>query len=224
MSYRRSWRDIGVTWILIGVTVLVFIAETLTGGSQSSQVLFRFGANMNWLVRQGDWWRLIMPIFIHIGFMHLAVNMFTLYYIGGMLEQIIGHWRFALIYILSGISGNLMSFAFSRLNSLSAGASTSLFGLFGVYIALGVVFKDNLYFRQTGRQFATLAIFNFVIDLFANGIDIWGHVGGLIGGFILLLATALPQQRQRQGRWLAPIAILGFLAICGLLLRIGLIR
>lgn len=217
---QRSW----VTELLVIVTILVYLGEVIAGGSESSQVLVEFGAKFTPLIIAGQWWRLLTPVFIHIGIMHITVNMATLYYIGGSVEQMIGHWRYAVIYFLSAISGNLMSFAFGATNGLAAGASTALFGLFGVYMALGVVFKDNLYLRQTGRQFAALAVFNFVFDLFASGIDIWGHLGGLIGGFLLIIGLALPGQRERSGRLLQICAIIAYLLICAFLYRLGMVR
>lgn len=223
-NFIRRWRQSNwVTILILGITVLIFLGETLTGGSQSPQVLVNWGAKYDPLVQIGQWWRLITPVFVHIGFMHIFVNGFTLYYIGGAVEQMIGHWRFALIYLLSGLSGNLMSFALGGA-AVSAGASTALFGLFGVYIALGVIFDDSYYFRQTGRQFLMLAIFNLVFDLMASGIDIWGHIGGLIGGFLLISAFALPGQKFRKGvAWQVSASIV-FLAICAFLYWLGMVR
>ncbi len=224
MRRRRFFQGNWVTVLLLALQIAIFIAETAAGGSESTMVLYRFGAKINGSVQAGEWWRLFTPIFIHIGWMHLLVNSATLYYIGGSVEQMIGHWRFLVIYLLSGISGNLMSFAFGASNTISAGASTALFGLFGVYIALGVVFRDNAYLRETGRQFVVLAVFNFVFDLVAQGIDLWGHLGGLIGGFMLLLVFPLPGQRRRQGTIVQICAIIGYFVICAFLYRIGMVR
>lgn len=223
-SFIRRWRQTNwVTIIILAITVIVFLGETFTGGSESPQVLVNWGAKYDPLVQMGQWWRLITPVFVHIGFMHIFVNGFTLYYIGGAVEQMIGHWRFALIYFLSALSGNLMSFALGGA-AVSAGASTALFGLFGVYIALGVVFDDSYYFRQTGRQFLSLAAFNLIFDLLASGIDIWGHIGGLIGGFLLIIAFALPGQKMRKGVIWQVMASIGFLLICAFLYWLGMVR
>ncbi|WP_461218966.1 rhomboid family intramembrane serine protease [Lapidilactobacillus salsurivasis] len=224
MRRRRFFTGNWVTVLLLAFQVAIFIGETAAGGSESAAVLYQFGAKINVSVQAGEWWRLLTPMFVHIGWMHLLVNSATLYYIGGSVEQMIGHWRYLVIYLLSGITGNLMSFAFGAMNSISAGASTALFGLFGVYIALGVVFRDDAYLRATGRQFAMLAVFNFVFDLIAQGIDLWGHFGGLIGGFLLLLVFPLPGQRRRQGRIVQICAIIGYFVICAFLYRLGMVR
>ncbi|MFD1466323.1 rhomboid family intramembrane serine protease [Lapidilactobacillus mulanensis] len=223
-NFVRRWRQQNwVMLLILVVQLLVFAGETFSGGSESGLVLVNWGAKYDPLIRIGEWWRLITPVFVHIGFMHILVNSFTLYYIGGAVEEMIGHWRFFLVYFLSALSGNLMSFAFGG-GALSAGASTALFGLFGVYIALGVVFDDSMYYRQTGRQFLMLAAFNLVFDLFAQGIDIWGHIGGLLGGFLLIIVFALPGQKLRKGVYWQIGASVLFLAICAFLYWLGMVR
>lgn len=226
MTNRWTRRFRGLNWVMLlilAAQLIVFAGETFSGGSENGLVLLQWGAKFNPMVKFGQWWRLIMPVFVHIGFMHILVNSFTLYYIGGAVEEMIGHWRFFLVYFLSAISGNLMSFAFGG-NALSAGASTALFGLFGVYIALGIVFDDSYYFKQTGRQFLMLAGLNLIFDVFAQGIDIWGHIGGLVGGFLLIIAFALPGQKLRKGViWQIGASAL-FLAICAFLYWLGMVR
>ncbi|WP_235700529.1 rhomboid family intramembrane serine protease [Companilactobacillus nodensis] len=124
-----------VTWFLLIFTIGIFAAETLSGGSQNINTLLTFGAKTNNLVQEGQWWRLITPMFIHIGVLHIMMNGFTIFYVGQILEPMVGHVRFLFIYFLSGITGNLASFAFGSSNTISAGASTSLFGLFAAFLA-----------------------------------------------------------------------------------------
>lgn len=182
-----------VTWTLLIITVGVFILETLAGGSQNIQVLVDFGAKTNALVQDGQWWRLITPMFLHIGIFHIFMNGFTLLYVGQLLEPMIGHWRFFVIYMLSGIVGNLASFAFGANNVVSAGASTSLFGLFAAFLALGLIFRENHFMRELGKSFLGLIVINLIMDLTMTSIDIWGHIGGAIGGLLLGYALSFPK-------------------------------
>ena len=182
-----------VTWGLLAFTIVVFIAEELAGGSQNQQVLMEFGAKTNNAIQVGEWWRLVTPIFLHITVFHILMNGFTLLYVGQILEPLIGHWRFFVIYMLSGITGNLASFAFGSSNAISAGASTALFGMFAAFLALGVIYRENRFLRELGKSFLGLIVVNLLMDLTMSGIDIWGHIGGALGGLLLGYAFGLPK-------------------------------
>lgn len=181
-----------ITISLIVITVLVYVAMTLAGGSQNTQVLIDFGAKYNPLIFAGQWWRLITPIFLHMGFEHILFNMVTLYFIGFQIEAIFGHWRYLVIFLISGIGGNLASFAFNP-NSISAGASTAIFGLFGAFLMLGESFWENPYIRQMTKTFLLFIGFNLVFDIFSVGTDIQGHFGGLILGFLTAYIVGVPK-------------------------------
>lgn len=128
------------TYVFLAVQIAVFIIMSLTGGTQNTQNLIRFGAKYNPLIMEGQYWRLITPVFIHIGIMHLFMNSLSLYYIGPLVERIYGKARFALIYLFAGFTGCLASFLFSP--SLSAGASGAIFGLFGALLYIGTAYRD----------------------------------------------------------------------------------
>ena len=97
---------------------------------------------------------------------------------------------FRSIYLLSGICGNIASFAFTP--AVSAGASTALFGLFGAYLMLGEAFRDNPYIQAIAKQFLVLVVLNLLGDL-SGSIDLWGHLGGLLSGFLLGYVVGAPQ-------------------------------
>lgn len=185
-----------VTWSLLAITIGVFLVETLIGGSQNINVLVRLGAKTNEMIQMGQWWRLITPIFLHIGIFHIFMNGFTLLYVGQILEPMIGHWRFFIIYIVSGIMGNLASFAFGANNVVSAGASTSLFGMFAAFLALALIYRENRFLTELGKSFLGLIVINLIMDLTMTGIDIWGHLGGAIGGLLLGYALGIPKIRR----------------------------
>lgn len=183
---RRNLRPVIVTIILVALCVLVFLLETFMGGSENNATLLNLGAMNNYLVIvKKQWWRLFTAQFLHIGILHLVSNIVMIYYMGMMTERMLGHFTFLLVYLLSGVGGNLLSLAFGKDNSIGAGASTALFGLFGAVIALGLRHRDNPAIAYVARQALILAILNLGIDLFLPGIDTLGHLGGLISGFLL---------------------------------------
>ena len=174
------------TYILIAANIVVYLALEATGGSENANNLVRFGANYAPLVTQGQYWRLLTANFLHIGVLHILFNMYALYILGRETEPVFGRSRFIVIYLLSGISGSIFSYMLTQ--GLSAGASTSLFGLFG---ALAVFFyKQRQMLGDMGRQrlinLGVILAINIIIDLSPGSrIDIWGHAGGLLGGVLL---------------------------------------
>ncbi|MCH4170580.1 MAG: rhomboid family intramembrane serine protease [Lactobacillus sp.] len=215
MDFKRTWQRLDstafVTWLLLGAAIIMFFVEVLSGGSQNIAVLEHYGAGVNGLIAQGQWWRLITPMFLHIGVMHIAVNGVMIYYVGTQLERVFGHLRYFVIYMGSGIIGNLFSFAFGSDNSISAGASTALFGLFGAFIMLGLTFQHNPFIQTMAKQFGVLVVINLVFDMFATNIDIWGHIGGFIGGVLVAFALSVPRrfgQTSRLAQALAVIVVL----------------
>lgn len=205
-----------VTYALLAVTVAMFVVETIAGGSTNNYVLVQMGARLNELIYAGQWWRFITPAFLHIGLMHIVVNGVSLYYLGAITERIFGHWRFLVIYLVSAIAGNVAGFVFAP-NSLSAGASTAIFGLMGAFLMLGDSFRENPVVRQLAQQFALLAGINLVFNLFASGVDISGHIGGLIGGFLIAGTVGAPQLGRIHPVRQAVMAIVLVAAVVALL-------
>ena len=211
----RSWSLAPVTITLVAIQVMVYLAMTLVGGPTNSAVLVRFGALVPDLLRAGQWWRLITPVFVHIGFTHLLINSLTLYFLGLYIEQLFGHWRMVVIYFVSAIVGNLCS-AYWLAGSLAAGASTAIFGLFGAFLMLGESFRDNLAIRQLSRQFLILVLLNVGTDLLVPGIDLAGHIGGLVGGFLMAYVVGAPKLGPvaPAKRWLsATMLVVGILVL-----------
>lgn len=178
-----------VTYLLLAAMVVVFGLMSVMGGTENPVTLVEFGAKYNPLIRAGQYWRLVTPIFIHIGFTHILMNGITLYFIGQYVEQLFGHWRFTIIFFVSGIVGNLGSFAFN--SGLSAGASTAIFGLFGAFLMLGESFSKNPAIVSMAKTFLLFIVLNIGTDIFVSGIDIAGHIGGLVGGFLIAYVTGV---------------------------------
>ncbi|MFC6170610.1 rhomboid family intramembrane serine protease [Loigolactobacillus jiayinensis] len=205
-------------YLFLGLQILMYLVLTLFGGSQNGNVLVFFGAKVNSLIQQGEWWRLITPIFLHSGLTHIAVNSITLYFIGLQIESLFGHWRFTVIYLLSGLAGNIASFVFNT--SISVGASTALFGLFGAFFMLMETFRQNTGIRAMGQQFGLFIFLNLAFDLFIPGIDLAGHVGGLLGGFLIANLVGVPNMHA-VSNWRRIVAGIVFIAASGFFLYLG---
>jgi len=190
-----------VTYAILAINVLVFLAMTATGGSTNSAVLIRFGAKANALIAQGQVWRLLTSIFLHIGPMHLFFNSYALFAFGVEVERVYGSARFLIIYLLAGLYGSLISFAIGP--PLSAGASGAIFGLLGVMVAYFRRHRET--FGEWGRQrlmsLLGVAGFNLVLGFTVPGIDNLAHLGGLVSGAALgwLLAPEYQVKIDERG-------------------------
>jgi len=182
-----TWRPRWV-WVFLGINIVVWLLMTAAGGSESRRVLITFGANVpSRIVEQGEVWRLFTANFLHIGVVHLFFNSYALYALGPEMEALFGPARFVAIYLLSGLSGSIASFALNTNVGLSAGASTALFGVVGTMIAYFI--RNRSHFGARGAQrlnsYVAMAAINFFLGLSIPGIDTLGHVGGFVGGLIL---------------------------------------
>ncbi|BDR60718.1 rhomboid family intramembrane serine protease [Lactobacillus xylocopicola] len=188
MNQRDNLKNCYMTMSILIVLLIVFIVEIALGGSQNTAVLIKMGAMNNLAVVVGhQWWRLFTAQFLHMGILHLVSNAVIIYYLGIYMEEILGHWRFLLLYLLSGVGGNLLSLAWGSDQAISAGASTALFGLFGAMTAIALNNRSNQLITYLGRQSFWLALINIGFDLFDPNIDIQGHLGGFIAGFLLAI-------------------------------------
>lgn len=172
-----------VTYILIGVTVAIYLAQMGTETFLGTDIPAMAGMKINEYIMAGELWRLITPMFLHGSILHIGFNMYALIIIGSGIERRFGHWRFLLLYLLGSLAGNVFSFLLSPNPSL--GASTAIFGLLGAEM---VFFYQNRELFGSGARRALqnvimVAAINFVIGL-SPGIDNWGHLGGLLGGLI----------------------------------------
>jgi membrane associated rhomboid family serine protease len=183
-AYQRlQARPVLVVYALIVLNVAMYIFLETHGGSQDTATLERYGAKDDFaIIHQGQWWRLITPMFLHAGLVHLGVNMFSLYMVGPLYERCVGSARFLYVYFFAGICGSVFSLAASK--DPAVGASGAIFGIFG---ALGVYFfRNRKLFGRLSRalvgQVAVLSAINLLIPNVVGGIDGWAHLGGLLSG------------------------------------------
>jgi membrane associated rhomboid family serine protease/tetratricopeptide (TPR) repeat protein len=174
------------TYVLIALNLVVFGLMTWAGGSTKPEVLLDFGASYGPYLRQGEYWRLVMPMFLHIGWLHLLINMYALYLLGRILEHLYGYGRFALLYVGSGMFSSYLSMAVGP--HVAAGASGAIFGIAGAMLVAGFLHRASIP-RRLRRVFGSgmllMVVANLVFGAVVPGIDNWGHVGGLFAGMVL---------------------------------------
>lgn len=183
LPFRRFKSYFPVVTGILALQTLLFLLMTFSGGSTDITVLHRFGALDSILVAQGEWWRLVTPVFLHIGITHFLFNSFSLYILGPQLEWLFGRWRFTLLYLLTGIMGNLAT-VYLGTARISAGASGSIYGLLGVYVYL-ILFRRGSMDSETGKGLLVLVGLNLLISVFSPGINLMAHLGGLVAGILL---------------------------------------
>jgi rhomboid protease GluP len=184
---------------IIGLNVAIFALMALMGVSltaPSGEQLVYWGANFGPFTLGGQWWRLLSSTFIHIGIIHLALNMQCLWQLSRLTERLYGNWAFLTIYILSGLGGSVASLWWNP-NILSAGASGAIFGVAGGLVAFLYLGKLPLPRGATQSILSSTLVFvgyNLLYGFTSTGIDNAAHIGGLVTGALVgaLLTRPLP--------------------------------
>ncbi len=196
---RRQSTSRVVTKAIFGINVAVFLGMTLAGVSitdPTSQDIVNWGANWAPLTLSTQWWRLLTCVFVHIGVVHIAFNMWCLWDLGALAESLYGHATFAAVYLITGVASSLASAAWHP-KVPSAGASGAIFGIAGALIAsfyLGEFSLPRAAVRGTLRSVVMFAGYNLVFGAMTGRTDNAAHVGGLVSGLILgaLIARLAP--------------------------------
>lgn len=176
-----------VNSVLLAIIIIYFVVITLNGGTTDVETLVRFGALFPPLVKEyGQYYRLISSIFIHIGIMHLFFNSYALYIFGTQIERVMGHKKYILFFLLTGLGGNLLTYIFSY-ETISAGASGSLFGMFGAFSYL-IRRHPEMVTPEGKKSILQLLAINIAITLLVPNISATAHFGGLIAGYLLSYA------------------------------------
>lgn len=198
---RNSYQ--AITLLLIAINVAVYVVEVVLSGLQfdiSSRVLVEMGAMYPPLVQSAaDLYRFVTPMFLHLDLMHLAFNMVALYSVGALLEQVLGKANFVLLYFIGGITGNAVSYLAGVAEGgmvVSAGASTSVFGLFVATALLGVLHREGReFFAEYSKGMWGVIAANVAYSFLVPGISISGHLGGALGGAIAMFVVPEPGLR-----------------------------
>lgn len=174
-----------VTYVLIGINVVMFVLQTMSSELERALVLFSPA------VADGEWYRLLTSAFLHYGPMHIVFNMWALYVIGPPLEVALGRLRFTSLYLMSALGGSVVVYLLSTLNGQTAGASGAVFGLFGATFVIGK--KLNM----DTRWVIGLIVINLVITFVVPNISWQGHLGGLVTGAAIATAYAYAPRKNR---------------------------
>jgi len=187
-----------VTPALIALNAAVFVLMVLTGVSLTDPTLpqlVRWGADFGPLTTHGEWWRLLTAAFVHIGILHIAMNMYVLWSSGRFTERLFGNAGFLALYLLAGVGGNLVSVAWHPL-TVAAGASGAVFGVYGGLLGFLLVQRKTIPKKTVATLAQGALVFIGYNALFGINpqlnIDLTAHFGGLVTGFLAGCALARP--------------------------------
>ncbi len=173
-----------VTMILLVIIIVYFLVISLNGGTTDTQTLVKFGALFPpFITKYNQYYRFLTAIFIHIGLAHLFFNAYALYIFGTQIEKVMGHAKYILFFLITGIGGNIITYFFNY-NSISAGASGSLFGILGAFLYL-IRVHPNMINPEGRKSIISILVLNLVLTLLVPNISITAHFGGLIIGYLI---------------------------------------
>ena len=209
-----------VTFGLIAACVAVYVAVAFAGQAygyplnfglvtQPTEVLAR-GALVPAAVAEGQAWLLLTSMFLHSGFIHLALNMLSLYFLGSFVEQAFGKGRFLALYLASGLAGGIAYLYFGSFDEPAVGASGAIFGLLGG--VLGYSLRNGTFSWQNPliRQLLILTALNLYFGFSVPNISNTAHIGGLVGGAACGWLTAPSVYADKRLRAATPtIIVLG---------------
>lgn len=199
------------TLCIIAINLLVFAAMVVKGVNifePTSMDIYNWGGNMRLYTLGGDWWRLITNVFVHIGIVHILCNMYGLFYIGSLLEPMLGRTRYVVAYLCTGILASLVSIWWSA-DRISAGASGAIFGMYGLFLALLTTKLIHPDIRKSLMQSSAVFIgYNLLYGL-KGGVDNSAHIGGLVSGFVFgyVLYAGIIMPRKQMVTVIAMVAI-----------------
>lgn len=188
MSVCKEKDKAFVNVALISVNVLVFLVMESMGSTEDSAFMREHGAvYVPLILLHGEYYRVFTAMFLHFGASHLVNNMLVLLVLGDKLESALGHLRYLLLYIVSGILANIVSMAVQSSTgqvSVAAGASGAIFGVVGS-LSYVIVINHGQMDGLTNRQLGFIVLLTLYHGFTAGGVDNAAHIGGLVSGFIL---------------------------------------
>lgn len=203
-DYRYQKRPI-CTIIIVAVNVIIFFVLSFFGMTEDAEFLLGHGAMyVPYILELGEYYRIFTSMFLHFGFDHLMNNMVMLLVIGWNLEPEIGKIKFLLIYIVSGLGGNLLSAWWDvhiRAYAVAAGASGAVFGIIGALLYIALKNQGNVG-TVSGRGLVVIAALSLYYGFTAGGVDNAAHIGGLVTGFLLsFLLYRKRKSKRSENSW-----------------------
>ena len=200
---------------IIGITVLFFV---LTGfGRDLEGSIGQALAQINFLVGEGEWYRMFTPVLLHASFMHILFNMWALWVLGPQIERGVGSGAFVAAYLASAGVGGAFAFFLGEPQQVAVGASGAIFGLFGIWANFAVRRRNTTQGRYLLQQIGFLLLLNAALPFIIGGIAWEAHLGGFIAGFVIgELWSRIPRGRGEAVRVAIAVAV-GVLAIVAVL-------
>lgn len=199
---KRSKNSINL--FLVISNVLVFLAVTLTGGTESTRHMIDSGAAYAPLIAEGEYYRLFTSMFLHFGIQHLTNNMLLLLFLGDYLERAVGKLRYLVIYLGGGIIGNLCSYLHElfliktgKAPAVSAGASGAIFAAVGAMLVL-LAFRKGKLEDLTFRRMAIMAGLSLMVGFQSSNVDNFAHLGGFFAGAFLMAVLYPGMEKIRK--------------------------
>lgn len=190
-----------ITIILVSVNVLIFIWLSLFGMTEDAAYMLQHGAMyLPLVVEKGEYYRMFTCIFLHFGFQHLMNNMMMLFFLGSILEEELGWWRYGVLYIISGIGGNVLSALYDLQTGhyvVSAGASGAIFGIIGALFLI-IIRNRGRIGNLSGRGMLFMVACSLYHGFTSTGIDNMAHIGGIITGFLVAVVLYRKHDRKRS--------------------------
>lgn len=177
----------GVTIAFVVANILVFAVMELIGNTEDTNFMVAAGAVWPPDVEQGQYWRLLTATFMHFGFEHILNNMLILACAGPILEDALGHLKYLVLYLLAGVGGSALSYLqmlHSGNYAVAAGASGAIFGIIGALLWIVIRHKGR-YETLTGKGLLFMIVISLYYGISSGDVDNWGHIGGLIMGFLI---------------------------------------
>ena len=205
-------------YITIGIMVLLVLVYLYSVISNENVLVFYWGLN-KLFVQNGEVYRLLTGTLIHIDLLHLLCNLYALFVVGSMVEGYYGRKKYPIIYVVSAITGSLLSISMS--DGFSIGASGAIFGLLGSVLFFGYHYR--VYFGSVilGKVIPVIII-NLGIGFMISGIDNFAHIGGLIGGFLISKALGINSKDKKSDKIngiILSVIYIGFLVFLGIFMR-----
>ena len=193
-AFIKSRRKVNLA--MVAVNIIVFIVLEIMGDTHSAPFMLEHGASYAPMVLEGQYWRLFSCMFLHFGFEHLAYNMFSLIFLGDIIESVMGPVRYLIIYIVGGLGGNIISVMLSMRSgryAVAAGASGAIFACMGAFLYFALRNRSSFgpsHMRRLGMMIM-LMIMQSLVD---KGVDNAAHIGGFVSGFILAVLLYHPRK------------------------------
>lgn len=185
-SLRDFIRFYPIVSLIISIHILLYLATAVP--VFPSRYLFEQLSGVNLFIVNGEYWRIVTPIFMHGGFAHMLFNSFSLVLFGPALEQLLGRTKFILLYLATGIAANIATLILEPLTYTHVGSSGAIFGLFGFYISI-IIFRKAMLSRENSQTIMTIAIIGVIMTFVQSNINISAHIFGLLAGFLIGAAS-----------------------------------